>query len=81
MGYGNGFHVRIYCIIFSEKGLAQANANDKYISEFFQNVKVWLRENDLKRDLKFTEMDKVNFIFIKIIDFRCLPSKYQKNCS
>lgn len=71
----------MFFIIFSEKGLAQANANDKYISEFFQNVKVWLRENDLKRDLKFTEMDKVYFIYIKIIDFRFLPSKYQKICT
>ena len=42
---------------FTENGLAQANSNDKYITEFFQNVKVWLRENNLKRDLKFTEED------------------------
>ena len=59
MGYGNGFYVSyITLIYYSEKGLAQANANDKKITEFFQNVKIWLRENDLKRDLKFTEADK-----------------------
>jgi hypothetical protein len=28
--------------------------------EFFQNVKVWSRENDLKKNLKFDENDKVN---------------------
>ena len=59
MGYGNGLYVSyITLIYYSEKGLAQANANDKKITEFFQNVKIWLRENDLKRDLKFTEADK-----------------------
>lgn len=27
------------------------------ITEFFQNIKVWARENDLKRDLKFDPED------------------------
>ena len=42
---------------FTENGLSMANANDKKISEFFQNMKVWIRENDLKKDLKFNEVD------------------------
>lgn len=42
---------------FTENGLSQASNNDKKISEFFQNLKVWFRENDLKRDLKFTKED------------------------
>lgn len=46
-------------IYYSEKGLATANSNDIYIVEFFQNLKVWLRENDLKRDLKFGDAEKV----------------------
>ena len=37
---------------FTENGLSMAAANDKKLSEFFQNIKVWARENDLKRDLK-----------------------------
>ncbi len=45
---------------FSEDGLKEAADKDKYIVEFFQNVKAWSRENDLKKDLKFDENDKVN---------------------
>ncbi len=51
---------------FTEKGLSQSNSNDKYIAEFFQNLKVLLRENDLKRDLKFNEADiKLNNALIE----------------
>ena len=42
---------------FTENGLSMSNANDKKITEFFQNIKVWARENDLKRDLKFDPED------------------------
>ena len=42
---------------FTENGLSMASANDKKISEFFQNIKVWARENDLKRDLKLDKDD------------------------
>ena len=34
-----------------------ASANVKKISEFFQNIKVWARENDLKKDLKLDNDD------------------------
>ena len=51
---------------FTENGLSMASANDKKISEFFQNVKVWARENDLKRDLKLDAEDsEFNNFFIK----------------
>ena len=44
---------------FTEQGLSQANNNDKYISEFFQNCKVWFRKNDLKNIVKIeSEFDK-----------------------
>jgi cysteinyl-tRNA synthetase len=42
---------------FTENGLSMSSANDKKITEFFQNIKVWARENDLKRDLKFDPED------------------------
>ena len=42
---------------FTENGLSMSSANDKKITEFFQNIKVWARENDLKRDLKFDAED------------------------
>ena len=42
---------------FTENGLSMSSANDKKITEFFQNIKVWVRENDLKRDLKFDPED------------------------
>ncbi len=45
---------------YSEDGLKEAADKDKYMIEFFQNVKAWSRENDLKKDLKFDENDKVN---------------------
>ncbi len=43
--------------IFSEDGLEAASKHEKYFGEFFQNVKVWIRENDLKKDLKFDQID------------------------
>ena len=52
---------------FTENGLSMASANDKKITEFFQNIKVWIRENDLKRDLKFNEDDiKLNNFFEEV---------------
>ena len=49
---------------FTENGLSMASANDKKITEFFQNIKVWARENDLKRDLKLdTEDSEFNKFF------------------
>ena len=42
---------------FTENGLSMASANDKKITEFFQNIKVMARENDLKKDLKYDEED------------------------
>jgi hypothetical protein len=44
---------------FSFEGLDEAANKEKYISEFFQNLKIWLKENDLKRDLKFDNAEKV----------------------
>jgi hypothetical protein len=64
MGRTYGFHVYIIFYIFREDGLKQAAGTEKYFSEFFQNVKVWFRENDLKKELKFNENDNVK-IFIK----------------
>ena len=34
-----------------------ASKHEKYFGEFFQNVKVWIRENDLKKNLKFDQND------------------------
>lgn len=45
---------------FTETGLKEAENNEKYIGEFFQNVKVWLRENDLKKNVKFDDLDNVS---------------------
>jgi cysteinyl-tRNA synthetase len=42
---------------FTEKGLEEAMNNENYISEFFQNSKVWMRESDLKKNLKNDEND------------------------
>lgn len=53
---------------FSEDGLDEAKNKDKKVHEFFRNLKIWLRENDLKKDLKFNENDIVNF-------------NYERNCS
>jgi cysteinyl-tRNA synthetase len=55
MGLDYGLHV-IY-FLFREKGLEEAMSNEAYIGEFFQNVKVWIRENDLKKALKSDEND------------------------
>ena len=38
---------------FTWNGLSFANDNDKKINEFFQNMKVWIREYNLKKELKF----------------------------
>ena len=49
---------------FTENGLSMANSNDKKIQEFFQNMKVWIRENNLKKDLKYDNEDiNLNKIF------------------
>ena len=51
---------------FTENGLSMASANDKKISEFFQNIKVWSRENDLKKNLKLDNEDSaLNNFFIE----------------
>ncbi len=42
---------------FTEKGLLEAYTHEKYIGEFFQNCKVWMRENNLKKDLKLNDID------------------------
>ncbi len=44
---------------FTETGLNEAYGNEKYLADFFRNVKVWIRENNLKRDLKYDEIDNV----------------------
>ena len=51
---------------FTENGLSMASANDKKISEFFQNIKVWSRENDLKKNLKLDNEDSaLNNFFLE----------------
>ena len=50
---------------FTENGLSMASSNDKKITEFFQNIKVMIRENDLKKDLKYDDEDtNLNNFFI-----------------
>ena len=50
---------------FTENGLSMASSNDKKITEFFQNIKVMIRENDLKKDLKYDDEDSnLNNFFI-----------------
>jgi cysteinyl-tRNA synthetase len=44
---------------FTEDGMNEAWTNEKYLSDFFRYLKVWLRENNLKKDLKFDEIDNV----------------------
>jgi len=51
---------------FTENGLSMANANDKKITEFFQNIKVWIRENNLNKDLKFNYTDSILNNFFNI---------------
>ena len=46
---------------FTETGLNEAYGNEKYLADFFRNVKVWIRENNLKRDLKYDDIDNVLF--------------------
>jgi cysteinyl-tRNA synthetase len=46
---------------FTEDGLNEAWTNEKYLADLFRNVKVWLRENNLKKDLKYDEIDN-NFL-------------------
>ena len=51
---------------FTENGLSMASANDKKITEFFQNIKVWSRENDLKKNLKLdTDDNTLNNFYIE----------------
>ncbi len=53
---------------FTENGLSIVNGNDK-ISEFFQNMKVWIRENNVKNELKFNEIDiNINYLLFLIIN-------------
>jgi cysteinyl-tRNA synthetase len=47
----------VYLLNYSEDGLEAASKHEKYFGEFFQNMKVWIRENDLKKDLKFDQND------------------------
>ena len=42
---------------FTENGLNTASNLDKKISEFFKNIKACIRENDLKNELKFNDID------------------------
>ena len=49
----------INLLLNSESGLDEARNREKYIAEFYQNVKVWFRENNLKRDLKYDNTDNV----------------------
>ena len=44
---------------FTEKGLSQANTNDKYINEFFQNCKVWFRNNNLEKVIKLEDENDI----------------------
>jgi cysteinyl-tRNA synthetase len=46
---------------FTEDGLKEAYTNEKYLADFFRNVKVWIRENNMKKDLKYDEIDN-NFL-------------------
>ena len=48
---------------FTENGLSMASSNDKKITEFFQNIKVMIRENDLKKDLKYDDEDTTLYNF------------------
>ena len=49
---------------FTMTGLNEAKNIEKYIAEFFRNLKIWLKENDLKRNLKFDEIDLVHLTLI-----------------
>jgi len=42
---------------FTEAGIKEASHQENYISEFFQSLKVFIRGNDIKRDLKFDSKD------------------------
>ena len=42
---------------FTEDALREAYETEKYIGEFFQNLKVWIRENDMKKTLKPDSID------------------------
>jgi len=50
---------------FTEDGIREASSNEKYINEFFQNLKVFIRGNDIKRDLKFDKKDQAMFDFLE----------------
>ena len=51
---------------FTFPGLTEASNKEKYLAEFFRNLKVWLKENDLKRDLKFDQADKVSKVKLQL---------------
>jgi len=59
--------IRIYFIThnwnevmdFTFPGLTEASNKEKYIAEFFRNLKICLKENDLKRNLKLDSTDLV----------------------
>lgn len=42
---------------YSEESMKESVEKEKYINGFFQNAKIYLKENDLKRDLKFDNID------------------------
>lgn len=48
---------------FTENGLNSASLSDKKINEFFQNIKIYLRENQNDKALKFDENDSDINIF------------------
>jgi cysteinyl-tRNA synthetase len=43
---------------FTEEGIREASTKEKTLSEFFQNLKVVFRENDLSRNLRFDSIDQ-----------------------
>ena len=48
---------------FTENGLNSASLSDKKINEFFQNIKIYLRENQNDKAIKFDENDSDINIF------------------
>lgn len=42
---------------YTEDGMREASKKEKDLAEFFQNLKVFIRENNLKRSLKLDELD------------------------
>ena len=48
---------------FSEDSLKESSTKNKTLNEFFANVKVWIRENNLKKDLKYDDSENVKYLF------------------